>query len=196
VGLHQGVLAVQTARFEVPGAKVSLTASLTPWEKGLALVANVTSQRIAVYTLLSGAGLETPRSGLVRDVGLELRGRGHNVGELMRQATLRLAAGPAVLFLHKADRRLRRKITCGAWRPVPGRMRPRRFRSKAISKGWLICWGVIQPVEELFSKQPQLPPDTNRCVAAIAYLKSRAGRKSRRSLRGLLEDIGRFLGGE
>lgn len=121
VGLQQGVLTLRSVRFEVPGAKVGLTASLNPTEKGLALEAKATSKRVALYTLLSGAGLETPLSGLVRDAEFELAGSGHRAGELLRQSTIRLATGQAVLFLNKADRRHRRKFTL---RRLVARSRP------------------------------------------------------------------------
>ena len=110
VGLRQGSLELTPLRFEVPGAAVTLTASMSTTEKGLQLAANATSKRVALYTLLSGAGITTPVSGLVRDAGFELSGHGMTVEELLRQATLRLSTGQVVLIVNKADKRHQHKI--------------------------------------------------------------------------------------
>ena len=53
--------------------------------------------------------------------------------------------------------------------------------------------GVITPVDEMFNKQEDVPANTNKCVAAIAYMKSKDERKSRRPIQSLLKSLGNLL---
>jgi hypothetical protein len=49
--------------------------------------------------------------------------------------------------------------------------------------------GVITPVDEMFNKQVNVPADVNKCVATIAYMKSKDKRKTRTSIQSLMDSM-------